>query len=91
MYKQSGWKDLNLRPLAPKASALPNWATPRWRCTYPNACYGASPPNILTVYTGVGHETTVNIQKELVPNVQDSDGPVAEWHLWLERLKSSLN
>ena len=26
---QSGWKDLNLRPLAPKASALPNWATPR--------------------------------------------------------------
>ena len=29
MYNQSGWQDLNLRRLAPKASALPNWATPR--------------------------------------------------------------
>jgi hypothetical protein len=25
----SGWRDLNPRPLAPKASALPNCATPR--------------------------------------------------------------
>ena len=26
----SGWRDLNPRPLAPKASALPSCATPRW-------------------------------------------------------------
>ena len=55
--------------------------------TYPNACYGAIKPNILTVCNGVGQGSTLNIQRGLIPNVQDSDGPVAEWHLWLERLK----
>ena len=44
-------------------------------------------PNILTVCNGVGQGSTLNIQRGLIPNVQDSDGPVAEWHLWLERLK----
>ena len=44
-------------------------------------------PNILTVCNGVGQGSTLNIQRGLIPNVQDNDGPVAEWHLWLERLK----
>jgi hypothetical protein len=44
-------------------------------------------PNILTVYNGVGQGSSLNIQRGLIPNLQDSDGPVAEWHLWLERLK----
>jgi hypothetical protein len=30
-YILSGWRDLNPRPLAPKASALPSCATPRRR------------------------------------------------------------
>ncbi|AEZ65634.1 hypothetical protein [Cyanophage S-TIM5] len=56
--------------------------------TYPNACCGAFKPNILTVCNGVGQGSSLNIQRGLVPNLQDNDGPVAEWHLWLGRLKS---
>ena len=44
-------------------------------------------PNILTVCNGVRQGSSLNIQRGLIPNLQDSDGPVAEWHLWLERLK----
>ena len=29
----SRWQDLNLRPLAPEASALPNWATSGYGCS----------------------------------------------------------
>src|SRR6185312_1550299 len=29
LFTQSGWPDLNRRPLAPEASALPGYATPR--------------------------------------------------------------
>ena len=48
---------------------------------------GQFKPNILTVYNGVGQGSSLNIQRGLIPNLQDSGGPVAEWHLWLERLK----
>ena len=34
-YKWSGWQDLNLRPSAPKADAIPSYATSR------NSCNGA--------------------------------------------------
>ena len=54
-----------------------------------SVCYVGATPNILTVYTGVRRRSSANIQRGLIPNLQDSDGPVAEWHLWLERLKSS--
>lgn len=29
-YNWSGWQDLNLRPLDPKSSVLPNWTTSRY-------------------------------------------------------------
>ena len=32
----SRWQDLNLRPLRPERSALPNWATPRYLILYAN-------------------------------------------------------
>ena len=52
-----------------------------------SVCYVGITPSILTVCNGVGQGSSLNIQRGLIPNVQDSDGPVAEWHLWLERLK----
>ena len=76
-----------IAPLEPKPSAYTNSATSTGHYTYPYACCGAIKPNILTVCNGVGQGSTLNIQRGLIPNVQDSDGPVAEWHLWLERLK----
>lgn len=42
--RQSGWRDLNPRPLAPKASALPSCATPRWR----RRVYAVRPPARVT-------------------------------------------
>ena len=52
-----------------------------------SVCYMGVTPSILTVCNGVGQGSTLNIQRGLIPNVQDNDGPVAEWHLWWERLK----
>ena len=49
--------------------------------------YVGATPSILTVCNGVRRRSSANIQRGLIPNLQDSDGPVAEWHLWLERLK----
>jgi hypothetical protein len=43
----SGWRDLNPRPLAPKASALPSCATPRRRECRPPRCGAASEYHVL--------------------------------------------
>ncbi len=35
----SGWQDSNLRPPAPKAGAIPGYATPRTGCEFKQNCF----------------------------------------------------
>ena len=90
---RSPQSDLNQRPTLYKSVALPLSYKGK-HYTYPYARSSSTTrafkPDILTVCNGVGQGSSLNIQRGLIPNLQDSDGPVAEWHLWLGHLNSLM-
>ena len=61
--------DLNQRPTLYKSVALP-LSYKGIHYTYPNACFGAFKPNILTVCNGVRHNFRCEYPKGVYPHLQ---------------------
>ncbi len=72
----SGWRDLNPRPLAPQASALPGCATPRMPAVYRTRAWSSTPDSrALTVATGIGGRTTPRSSPAMVRTIRRRSGP----------------